>query len=97
MNTSTSGLNELTISSKEGNGSSLGTGTTSTTNTMDVILRIVRVVIVQHVSDVADIFIEGLARARRVYSNVPGRLVKELQLNASNTLSASDMYCLLRV
>ena len=68
----------LTVSGEEGNSSSLSTGTTSTTNTMDIILRIVRVIIVQHMSNVADIFIDGLARARKVYSNVPGRLLKKL-------------------
>ena len=47
---------ELTISSKQGNGSTHGTSTTSTTNTVDVILRVVGVVIVEHVSDVLDVF-----------------------------------------
>jgi hypothetical protein len=89
---------EHTVSCEKGNGSTICTGTTSTTNTMDIILRVVRVVIIQHVSNVANIFIDGLARARKVYSNVPGRLVKELlHLNASNTLAASDMNCPLRV
>lgn len=47
--------------------------------------------------DVADIFIEWLARIRKVYSNVPGWIVMKLHLTASNTLSASDIYRLLRV
>lgn len=57
---------QLTISSKEGDGSSICTGTTSSTNTMNIILRIVRVVIVEHMSNVADIFIYGLARTDSV-------------------------------
>jgi hypothetical protein len=57
---------ELTVSCEEGNGSTICTSTTSTTNTMDVILGIVRVVIVQHMSNVADIFIEGLARTKKI-------------------------------
>ncbi len=64
---------------------------------MNIILRVIGVIIVQHVGNVADIFIDGLARTRKVYSNVPGRLVKMLHLNASNTLSALDMICPLRV
>ena len=62
---------QLTISSKKSDGSSICTGTTSSTNTMNIILRIVRVVIVEHMSNIADIFIYGLARTDRVYSNVP--------------------------
>ena len=47
---------QLTVSSKERDGSTLGTGTTSSANTMDVVLRVVRVVIVEHVGDILDVF-----------------------------------------
>jgi hypothetical protein len=55
----------LTVSCEKGNGSTLGTGTTSATDAMNVILRVIRVIIVQNVSNVADIFIDGLARTRK--------------------------------
>ena len=44
-----------TVSGKESDGGTLGTGTTSSTNTMDIILRVIWVVIVKHMSNVADI------------------------------------------
>jgi hypothetical protein len=49
---------KLTVSGEEGNGSTLGTGTSSTTNTVDIVLRVVGVIIVEHMSDVANIFSE---------------------------------------
>lgn len=61
-----------TVSCKEGDGGTLGTGTASTTNTMDIILRVVRVVIVQHMSNVADIFIDGLARTEKCIATFQG-------------------------
>jgi hypothetical protein len=60
----------LTVSSKEGDGSSHLTGTSSTTDTMDVILRVIWIVIVKHMSNVSDILMNWLARAKW-YSNVP--------------------------
>ena len=63
---------EHTVSCKERNGSTIGTGTTSTTNTMDIILRVVRVVIIEHMSNVADVFIDGLARTRKSIATFQG-------------------------
>lgn len=81
-----------TVSGEESDCSSLLSSTTCTTNTMDIILRIVRVVIVEHMSNVSDIFIDGLARTEKIgIANGPGRLMKKLHLNASNTLSATGM------
>ena len=65
-------LGWLTVSSKEGDCSSLGAGTTSSTNTVDIILRIVRVVIVEYVSNVAHILRKEVSRQKSSgYSNVP--------------------------
>lgn len=49
-------VDKHTLSSEEGDGGTLGTGTTSSTNTVDIVLRVVGVVVVQHMSDVANIF-----------------------------------------
>ena len=55
---------ELTISSKQGNGSTIGASTTSPPDAVNVVLRIVRVIIVEYVSDVADILIHKLVRLK---------------------------------
>ena len=50
---------QLTVSSKERDGSTLGTGTTSSANTVDIVLRVVRVVIIDHMRDIAHILRKG--------------------------------------
>lgn len=61
----------LTVSGEEGDCGSHLAGTSSSPDTMDVILGVVWVIIVKHMSNVADIFVHWLARANRLYSNVP--------------------------
>ena len=72
-------MEERTVSSKEGDGSAVGTGTSSSSNTMNIILRIVWIVIVEDVCDIAHIFKQkemvSISRKTRKnpFSDVPAR------------------------
>jgi hypothetical protein len=57
---------ELTFSGEEGNGSTMGTCTTSSTNSMNIIFRVIRVVIVQYVGDITNVFTKNYSQQKEV-------------------------------
>lgn len=82
---------QLTFSGKEGDSSSLVSGTTSTTNAVNVVLGVVGVVIVQYMGDVANIFEktcnvskQSISQASNVAEEVP--ILSRVRLDASLSL-----------
>lgn len=75
-----------TISSEEGDGGTLGTGTASSADAVDVILRVVRVVIVEHVRDIPHI-LQGKVSRRKSRARWHLSSRKPLKTSMSNHVS----------